>query len=235
MTPVQAAKNSVTLLAANLQDARQTHELAWQAKWQHHIEVDHPRLQQLINVRLCFSAIANLKMLPRAIPGPRHGAGGSWGNCLEWSNILGCGYLGYPVLALLQPQLGRSLTSYRCKTIEGARRNAAANGYQGACYAWESAELGDERGPFYATHHQRHINGDVAIALWWDYCLSGDLEFFKQQSCPTIIAIAEYYASRVIFNEEEDRYEVQHIFCADENAHIQDNHALTTCVIQRTM
>jgi trehalose/maltose hydrolase-like predicted phosphorylase len=44
-----------------------------------------------------------------------------------------------PFFSYTQPKIARNLLLYRYHTLPGARRKAAANGYRGAQYAWESA------------------------------------------------------------------------------------------------
>ena len=141
----------------------------------------------------------------------------------------------FPVVALLQPQLGRCFTSYRAQTIAGAQRNAAARGYEGACWAWESAETGDEKVPAPMVHHQRHINACVALAQWWDYLITNDEAYFTEHGAPIIIESARYFASRVHFNAEAHRYELLHIKCPDEFAGIRDNNATTNYACVETL
>ena len=78
---------------------------------------------------------------------------------------------------------------YRIKTLEGARRKAKTEceGFKGAFYAWESEETGDDACTYQywrsldqrdlRTHFrdkQVHISGDVAIAMWEYFKLTGD-------------------------------------------------------------
>ncbi len=56
-----------------------------------------------------------------------------------------------PFFTYTFPHIARSLLEYRYNTIEGARRKARANGYEGAMYPWESAFTGDEVTPVWGA------------------------------------------------------------------------------------
>lgn len=49
-----------------------------------------------------------------------------------------------PFFLYTQPEVARNLMMYRVHTLDGARRKAAEYGYEGAFYAWESQETGDD-------------------------------------------------------------------------------------------
>ena len=68
--------------------------------------------------------------------------------------LSGLGYRGHvfwdteifalPFFIFTQPEIARNMLMYRYHTLPGARRKAAANGFSGAQYAWESAATGDD-------------------------------------------------------------------------------------------
>ena len=142
--PVQAAQDKLAglpghdvLLAA--------HEAAWAGVWQAsdvQIEGD-PTAQLAVRYNL-FQLVA---------AAPRHDERSS----IPAKTLSGHGYRGHifwdtdifivPFFAFTQPALARQLLAYRYHTLPGARRKAAAAGYEGAMYAWESAATGDEVTP----------------------------------------------------------------------------------------
>ena len=85
------------------------------------------------------------------------------------------------------------------------------------------------------VHHQRHINACVALAMWWDRTISGDDDFFREHGANVIIESAEYFASRVTWNDNASRYELLHIKCPDEFAGIRDNNATTNYACVATL
>ena len=225
--PEQMAQDLISRTMGDTAAARKAHEAAWAKRWQQRIEVGNVRLQRVLNASLyqCYSQLPTGRAHS---VGPAALSGVAWHGRSFWDADLWT----FPVVSLLQPDLGRCFTAYRTSTIEGARRNALSRGYRGACWAWESAETGDEKVPAVAVHHQRHINACVALGLWWDYCITGDEDFFRDEAGQAIIESAEYFASRVTWNSEQSRYELRHIKCPDENAGVRDNNATTnySCV-----
>lgn len=87
-----------------------------------------------------------------------------------------------------QPEIARNLLMYRVHTLDGARRKAAEYGYEGAFYAWESQETGDDACTLfnvndvftgrplrtYFRDKQVHISADVAYGIWQYYLFTGD-------------------------------------------------------------
>lgn len=219
---VVVAEDAIAPLSFDLTEVRQAHEQAWARLWQGRIEVSHPALQQLVNACVYHLYSQARAGVPLAI-----------GPC----GISGDGYLGrvfwdadlwvFPPLALLQPDLAKGMVEYRFETLAGAQENAREDGYEGACFAWESAATGKEWVPFPKIHQQRHVNSDIAWAQWFYVCLTGDLTYLREKAFPVILESARYWASRVVHNAQHDRYELHGIYCPDEYAGIQDNNACT--------
>ena len=228
--PAVLALQSVAGARADLAAARAAHEAAWAERWASRIEVGNQRLQRVINAAL-YQCYAQLPAGRAHSVGPAALSGMSWHGRAFWDADLWT----FPVVGLLHPALGRCFTAYRAATIEGARRNAAGRGYAGACFAWESAETGDEKVPAPAVHHQRHVNACVALAQWWDRLITGDEDYFRTSGAEVIIEAARYFADRVHFNAQDNRYELRHIKCPDEHAGVQDNNATTNYACVATL
>ncbi len=219
---VRIADDDEPAVKVDLAPLRHAHEEAWAKLWEGRIEVSHPAVQQLVNACVYHLYSQARSGVPLAI-----------GPC----GISGDGYLGrvfwdadfwvFPALALLQPDVARGMVEYRYETLEGAKENAREDGYEGACFAWESAVTGKEWVPFPKIHQQRHVNSDVAWAQWFYVCLTGDTEYLREKAFPVILESARYWASRAVHNAEADRYELLGIYCPDEYAGIRDNNACT--------
>ena len=195
---------------------------AWEKLWQGRIEISHNGVQALVNNALyqLYSNVAENVAWP---PGPCGLASKAYCNrifhdCEIWT---------YPPILLFHPILGRSYMDYRYNTIDGARRNALANGMNGIQIAWESAESGDEAVSSLPYSHQRHINSDVALAQWQYFLVTGDMDFLRKQGSKIICQSADFWVSRSIYNAEADRYEIRNVCCVDESAFNADNNALT--------
>jgi kojibiose phosphorylase len=114
-----------------------------------------------------------------------------------------------PYFTVAQPDLARAHLNYRYHGLDGARRKAKRYGREGAFYAWESADSGDEVTPEWGTPHhgppvriwtgelEEHITSDVAWAAHHYWKWSGDDRFMRDQGVEMIAEGARYWASRL--------------------------------------
>lgn len=136
----------------------------------------------------------------------------------------------FPALIWQHPEFAKGMIKYRIRTLNGAYENAKKNGYKGAEYAWESGETGIETSPDASTVKERHINGDIAFAIWQYYVFTGDKELLKE-SYPVLKGTADYWVSRAV-NNSEGKYEIKGVCPPDENAEIVDNSVYTNAIAQ---
>ncbi len=221
--PINTAAVTAVSVMENLATIRSQHEAAWAKIWENRIEIDHPGVQMLINNGL-YQLYCNLDEAGASgVPGPCGLSCNAWfGHIFHDADTWTL-----PPIALLNPGMAKNYVRYRVDTLDGARRNAAAQGLPGALYAWESGEFGDELIPGLVYCKQLHINGDVMLALWRYYLSSGDEECLRQEITPAICAIADYFAARAVYNSEQDRYELHGVCCPDEFSGIVNNNAFT--------
>lgn len=140
----------------------------------------------------------------------------------------------FPAIAPLHPKLGRAIVDYRVRTMKGAMRNAQGEHLPGASYAWESAESGEELAPA-DFPKGRHVTGDVALALWWYYQISGDDHWLREQAWPVLKNTADQWVARAYHNQTEDRYEIRQVISPDESAGIVQNSLWTNFVAKRNL
>ena len=148
------------------------------------------------------------------------------------------------------PEKAVELMRYRIKTLDGARRKAKTEGpgYRGAFYAWESQETGDDACSYFnvgdplngrdlRTHFrdkQIHISGDVAIALWNYFKLTGDDSLLLEGGAEVILECARFYYSYAYFKKEKGRYEILDVIGPDEYHERVNNNAFTSMVAKET-
>lgn len=150
-----------------------------------------------------------------------------------------------PFFTLTQPGLARNLLMYRYHTLPGARRNAAANGFAGAQYAWESADTGDEVTPTWVPRQNQrdpvriwtgdlelHISSDVAFAVWQYWQATGDDSFLSDYGAEIILDTAVFWSSRVEWNAEKGRYEITNVIGPDEYHDRVNNNAFTNDLVR---
>jgi len=148
------------------------------------------------------------------------------------------------------PEKAAELLRYRIKTLDGARRKAATEGtgYEGAFYAWESQETGDDACTYFnigdpltkrdlRTHFrdkQVHISGDVAIAMWEYFKLTGDDTLLLEGGAEVILECARFYNSYAYFKKDKNRYEILDVIGPDEYHERVNNNAFTNMVAKTT-
>ncbi len=216
----------LTIFAAlqNTQTLIKAHEDAWAQLWKSDIRIEgDPATQR--DIRL---------MLYHLYSFAREGTEYS----LSPMGLSGLGYNGhtfwdteiwmYPSLLLLQPKIAASLIEYRYRRLDAAKRNAAAHGYKGAMYPWESAASGNEETPVWALSgpFEHHITADVGIAAWNYYCVTRDMEWLKEKGYPILQATADFWTSRVD-RKGPGHFDINNVVAADEWAENVDNNAYT--------
>lgn len=180
-------------------------------------------------------------------------------------SLSGFGYRGHvfwdtetfvlPFFVYSQPDLARNLLMYRWHTLPGARRKAASGGFEGAQYAWESAETGDEvtprwvlppleidtssEGMRWPTSDTRliriwcgdieiHISADIAYAVWQYWRVTGDDAFMRTYGSQILLETARFWESRVEPDAHEPGYySISNVIGPDEYHDHVDNNAFT--------
>lgn len=240
--PVQQAQQKLaslpdyaTLLAA--------HEAAWATVWERNDVVIEGDATAQLAVR--YNLFQLLAVTPRnddrvSIPAKAL-SGFAYRGHIFWDTEI---FL-LPCLILTQPELARNLLNYRYQTLPGARRKAAAAGYEGAMYSWESADTGDEVTPpwvpsakgkdlirIWCGEKEVHISADVAYAAWLYWQSTGDMAWMADYGVEMILDTAIFWASRVEWNPQHDRYELRDVIGPDEYHERVDNNVFTNRLAQ---
>lgn len=147
-----------------------------------------------------------------------------------------------PYYLLTDPKTARTLLEFRYRGLFGARVKAKEYGYEGAMYPWEAAWITDGEvtpiwGPadvvtgkpiqYLTGMIEQHISADIAFAVWQYYTATGDEEFMDNCGYEMILDTARFWASRIEWKEEKDRYEITDIIGPDEYKEHVDNNAYT--------
>ncbi|WP_373538881.1 beta-phosphoglucomutase [Chamaesiphon sp.] len=229
----------------------EAHKMAWQEVWQAcDVEIEGD-IQAQLAVRYNL-----FQLLISACP---HITGDCSDNnrvSVPAKTLSGLGYRGHvfwdteifilPFFTLTQPDVARSLLTYRYKTLDGARRKAASSGYQGAMFAWESAATGDEMTPrwsilsdpyaeavrLWSRNREIHISSDIAYAIWQYWQATGDDIWMRDYGAEIILDTARFWMSRVDWNARRERYEIRGVIGADEYHEQVNNNAYTNRLVQ---
>ena len=126
----------------------------------------------------------------------------------------------YPSLLAQHPDLAAGINAYRYDRLGAAEQHAAATGYDGARYPWESALDGTEQIPPPASVnseglYEQHITADIALAQWQYYLATGDKSWLAQRGWPVLSQAATFWASRVTLGSD-GKYHINGITGPDE-------------------
>ncbi|MGZ3573522.1 MAG: glycoside hydrolase family 65 protein [Gemmatimonadaceae bacterium] len=146
-----------------------------------------------------------------------------------------------PFYVFTDPLSARSLLMYRYHTLDAARRKAKEHGYEGALYAWESADTGDEVTPRRAImpdgrvvtiltgEREHHISADIAYAVWQYWRVSGDDAFMLAAGAEILVETARFWASRAQV-EPDGRAHIRQVIGPDEYHEMIDDNAYTNAM-----
>jgi nigerose phosphorylase len=156
----------------------------------------------------------------------------------------------FPFFIHTFPEKAVELLRYRIRTLDGARRKAKTEGagFRGAFYAWESQDTGDDACTYFnvgdpitgrdlRTHFrdkQVHISGDVAIAMWEYFKLTGDDSLLVDGGAEVILECARFYYSYAYFKKDKNRYEILDVIGPDEYHERVNNNAFTSMAAKAT-
>ncbi len=234
--------------ALGYQACRTRHQAEWAEKWKRcdvKIEGDEEAQQALRYSILQLLMVAPVNGSANSIPA-RALSGQVYKGAVFWDTEM----FMFPFFLHTYPEKARELMRYRIKTLDGARRKARTEGpgYRGAFYAWESQETGDDACTYFnigdpftgrelRTHFrdkQVHISGDVAIAMWDYFKLTGDDSLLLEGGAEVILECARFYFSYAYFKQDKQRYEILDVIGPDEYHERVNNNAFTSRVAQET-
>jgi nigerose phosphorylase len=249
-TPVKAAaiKAVQDAKAAGYDECLRKHDARWAKNWEScDVKIDGDDEAQLA---LRYSIFQLLMVAPVAgsansIPA-RALSGQVYKGAIFWDTEM----FMFPFFLYTCPEKAVELMRYRIKTLDGARRKARTEGagYRGAYYAWESQETGDDACTYFnigdpftkrdlRTHFrdkQVHISGDVAIAMWEYFKVTGDDSLLLEGGAEVILECARFYYSYAYFKKDKNRYEILDVIGPDEYHERVNNNAFTSMVARAT-
>lgn len=205
------------------------HERAWENLWQSDILIDgDPESQRIVHAALFYLMSQLRPVSGRSIPAialpSRAYLGRIWWDADTWV---------FPSLLFLHPDLAESVVTYRERLLPGAMQNAKSHGYRGAQFPMESAASGLEEAPEWSA--EIHEAGDVALAQWRYYQATGDLLWLRKHGYPVIRGVADFWTSRVHYDEQNDRYELLHLTGPNEAITDVNNDAYTNAIAGLTL
>jgi kojibiose phosphorylase len=235
-------------MALGYETCLENHNAQWAKKWEYcdvKIEGDDEAQQALRYSIFQLLIVAPVTGSANSIPA-RALSGQVYKGAIFWDTEM----FMFPFFLYTYPEKAVELMRYRMKTLDGARRKAKTEGigYRGAYYAWESQETGDDACTYFnigdpltgkdlRTHFrdkQIHISGDVVIAMWEYFKLTGDDSLLLEGGAEVILECARFYYSYAYFKKDKNRYEILDVIGPDEYHERVDNNAFTNLVAKAT-
>ncbi|HET7742167.1 MAG TPA: trehalose-phosphatase [Mycobacterium sp.] len=224
--PREAAERAVARVGgydAHLED----HQTAWSHLWEgFQLQLDGD-VERLRDVRLhifhllqCVSP--HLADCDAGIPA-RGLHGEAYRGHVFWDDLFVV-----PVLNLRLPDVTRSILRYRYRRLGEACRSAAAAGYSGAMFPWQSGSDGREmsqklhlnprsgRWNLDPSALANHVGAAIAYTVWQYYQVTGDLMFLTNIGTEILVQVARFWASRARFDPSRDRYVIDGVIGPDE-------------------
>lgn len=212
------------------------HELAWAERWtQSDVEIGgDPAAQRAIRFALYhLNSAANPDDDGVSI-GARALTGDDYLGHVFWDTEI---FL-LPFYIFTWPEAARALLNYRFHTLGAAGAKAAAMGWRGALYAWESTDTGEETTPsqlvgpdrrvvdILTGAREQHISADVAYAVWQYWTATGDEAFLLEAGAEIILETGRFWASRAQLESDGLRH-IRGVIGPDEYHEDVDDNAFT--------
>lgn len=204
--PATVGERLADLEAAGFDRLLAEHRESWARRWTDAgVWIDGAPDDQLAARFALFHLLAAAPDSGEAAVGPRGLSGQAYGGHVFWDADV---YV-LPALAAIRPSAARAMLEYRIRRLPAARAVAAALGYEGARFPWESADDGTDvtprqlRGPagevipVRTGEREEHIVADVAWAAHEYHAWTADPGFLHGSGRALIVDTARYWASRV--------------------------------------
>jgi kojibiose phosphorylase len=235
--PTKAASDHLaTARARGFPAVAQAHVDAWRCKWEAaEVRIVGDEAAQRALRFAIYHLIAAVNPANEHISiGARGLTGEAYRGHVFWDTEI---YM-LPFYIFTDPAAARALLMYRYHTLDAARRKARAGGYEGALYAWESADTGDEATPRSAVmpdgrvvtirtgEREHHISADIGYAVWQYWRVTGDDAFMLAAGAEILMETARFWASRAQV-EHDNRAHIRQVIGPDEYHEIIDDSAYT--------
>ncbi len=142
----------------------------------------------------------------------------------------------------------RRIIMYRVHTLEGAKRKAQKYGYNGAFYAWESQDSGDEacsdynitdaltKAPIRTYFNEKtiHISADIVYAINQYVDVTNDLTVLEKGGLEMVIECARFYHSYATWRPDLKKFYLNDVIGPDEYHEGVNNNAFTNFMAKNT-
>lgn len=217
----------------NLDEQAARHEAVWRERWDAaDVRVlGDKEAQKALRFATFHLIAAAYPEDPRVSVGAKALTGEGYKGHVFWDTEL---YM-LPFYLHTYPPAARALLMYRFHTLPAARLRAEAMGWQGALYAWESTDTGEEATPeaiigfngepmpIYTGKLAHHVNAAVVFAVWKYWESTRDRAFMAEAGTEIVLEVARFWASRVEA-DDQGKFHIRHVLGPDEyHVDVDDN------------
>lgn len=246
----QVAIESVTSVASgappdagSFEREHQRHRDAWRARWDDAAITigGHEDLNRAVRFATYHLLAAGSECDGRWSIGARNLSGEGYHGHVFWDTET----FMLPALMLTRPAAARSALMYRHRTLPAARERSRRLGCEGALFAWESTDTGEDQTPRMDTRpdgttipiltgeQEHHIAGDVPYAVMQYWRATGDDAFMREAGAEIVFECARFWNSRVTPSVHE--HEILTVIGPDEFHESVDNDAYTNAIARWTL
>ncbi len=208
------------------------HVLAWKHLWRrfdvqiqpvdHGFKLNVPMLLRLNMFHLLQAVSPKSIGLDIGVPA-RGWTGEAYQGHIFWDELFI-----FPFFNYRMPEITRSLLMYRYRRLGEARSAAAAAGYEGAMFPWQSGSDGQEetqelnlnpRSERWVpdnSYLQRHVGSAIVLNVWQYFQVTHDAEFLDSYGAELILDIARFWSSIASLDDERGRYAIRGVMGPDE-------------------
>ena len=142
---------------------------------------------------------AHLNIGPKGFTGEKYGGSTYWDTeayCLPF------------YMATKDAEVARNLLMYRYNQLDKAIENAQKLGFTGGAALYPMVTMNGEEchNEWEITFEEIHRNGAIAFAIYNYTRYTGDESYIKEYGIKVLIAIARFWAQRVSFSAEKQKY-----------------------------
>lgn len=202
-----AFKNLELATKMGFETLLQEHSKAWEEKWQQGdiiIEGD-VAAQQGIRYNIFQLNQTYTGKDERLNVGPKGFTGEKYGGSTYWDTEAYC----LPFfLSTSEEVVSRNLLKYRYKHLQKAIENAEKLGFTGKAALFPMVTMNGEEchNEWEITFEEIHRNGAIAYAIFNYIRYTGDEKYLAEYGLEVLIAISRFWAQRVNYSEEKQKY-----------------------------
>jgi HAD superfamily hydrolase (TIGR01509 family) len=224
--PAEAARGAVAV-APNFGELLRSQRASWEQLWRR-AQVDmgaDPQSSATVNLHLFHTlqvASPHVAHLDTGL-GARGLHGEGYRGHVFWDTLFV-----FPLVNMNFPEVARSLFGYRSLRLPAARLAAAAAGYEGAMFPWQSGSDGRDETPTVLfnpqsghwirdnSHLQRHVGLAIAYDAWQFGEVSGDYAFRMGPGAELLVEVARFFARLASWDGGTERYHIAGVMGPDE-------------------